>query len=312
MTKKILAIILMACSVIGAFGENVTRKQAQKIADTFFNTSYGIHMAPSSYVWNGRQLTTNRLFAPFYVFNHPKGGFVIISAESKAFPILGYSRTGKFEREKLTEEEQEWLKKFAMEIELIRYDSRVPTQAMKAWQDIPMHITKMLENPYDTPEFDSLSSHRKEILEQIDRRNNSVIMPSAVEFDIYDPDKYRDYNLDDVLAPAADDAEIPFSFYEDFIKEIAREKEMREAGLEEILAPTKPVVSILGGAHYSIKFPQQIVMTRIYSMQGARMQERYYKATDTVNADISSLPQGFYALLALGEDGHVYGIKIYR
>lgn len=309
--KIVLYMVLICTACFSVNAENVTRKQAQKIAETFFNASYGMYVAPPSYVWNGRQLTTNRLFSPFYVFNHPKGGYVIISSDSKAYPILAYSRTGKFDKDKLTEEEREWLKKFAMEIELIRYDSRSPEKAMYAWQNMPQYISDILENPYNSEEFNNLSETRKDILEQIDRRNNSVVMPSAVEFDIYDPDRYRDYTLDDVLAEA-DEYEVPFSFYENFIKEIEAEKIAREASLEEILSPQTPVVSILGGAHYSIQFPQNITLARIYSMQGARMQEKYYKDTNSIAIDISSLPSGFYALMVLGKDGKVYGLKLYR
>lgn len=47
-------------------------------------------------------------------------------------------------------------------------------------------------------------------------------------------------------------------------------------------------------------------------MQGEKMLERYFKNTDTVNVDLSALPVGFYATIALGDDGRVYGLKIYR
>lgn len=40
--------------------------------------------------------------------------------------------------------------------------------------------------------------------------------------------------------------------------------------------------------------------------------ERYYRDTDTVNIDLSSLPSGFYVMMALGDDGRVYGLKLYR
>lgn len=313
--KVFKSVIFIIFSVIifssgqKVYAENVTQKQALKIAETFFNAASGEHLAAPKLAWNGRQLTTDRLFAPFYIYNHPKGGFVIISADSKAYPILGYSRTGKFERDKLTEKETELLKKFAHEIELIRYDSRIPERAIAAWQNLPLYINKILNNPYDSPEFEALDETQKELIEEIDRRNNSIMMPTAVEFEIYNPDNYRDYTLDDVTAETED---IPFKFYEDFIEEIAGEERARMAFFDEIISPSKPVVVYSGGAHYTIRFPEQISMIRIYGMQGSKMMERYFRDTDVVNLDISSLPAGFYAMLALSDDGHVYGMKLFR
>lgn len=303
-------IILLICFTCAPYvnAENVTQKQAIQIAQTFFNAVYGEKVAVPKLIWNGKQLTTDRLFSPFYIYNHPKGGFVIISADSKAYPILGYSKSGKFERDKLTENETDLLKHYAREIELIRYDSRIPERAVSAWQNLPLYINKILNNPYDTPEFYSLSQEQRDNLEEIDRRNNSIMMPSAIEFILYNPDNFRDYNLEDVLG----EEEIPFKFYEDFINEIAREERERLASFDEIISPSKPTVIYSGGAHYTIKFPNDIKMISIYGMQGSKMLEKYFRNTDVVNIDISSLPVGFYALLALGEDGHIYGMKLFR
>lgn len=310
--KLTMILIVTGCAIAQPFtaiAENITQKEAAKIAQIFFNAASGESLSAPKMVWNGRQLTTDRLFVPFYVYNHPKGGFVIVSADSKAYPILGYSKTGKFESDKLIDNEKELLKKYAHEIELIRYDSRIPERAVSSWQNLALYINKMLTNPYDTPEYESLNEEQKDNIEAIDRRNNSIMMPSAIEFDLYNPDNYRDYTLDDVTV---DSEEIPFKFYEDFIEEIENENKYRLAALDEIISPSKPTVIYSGGAHYTIKFPQNIRLVRIYSIQGSKMIERYFKDTDTVNLDISSLPVGFYALLALSEDGHIYGLKVFR
>lgn len=307
--KGLLVCVAILTSMPNGKAENVTQKQAMQIAQTFFNQIYGEVVVSPKLDWNGRQLTTDRLFAPFYIYNHPRGGFVIIPADSKAYPIIGFSKTGKFDRSKLNDQETELLKKYAREIELIRYDSRIPQNALYAWQNLPLYVNKILNNPYNTPEFESLTEQQKENLEEIDRRNNAIMLPSAVEFKLYDPDLYRDYTLDDVTA---EQEEIPFKFFEDFINEIKTEQSMRLAELDEIISPTKPVIVSTTGAHYTIRFPQNIDLIRIYNMQGMRVMERTFKDNDLINLDISSLLAGFYAMLALGDDGHVYGIKLYR
>ena len=101
-----IGIISAILGAVGLFpvvikGETVSQKQAMGIAQTFFNTLYGEVTAPPKFVWNGRQLTTDRLFNPFYIYNSPKGGFVIISAENKAYPILAYGKNTAFSRDQL-------------------------------------------------------------------------------------------------------------------------------------------------------------------------------------------------------------------
>lgn len=283
-----------------------------RVAQTFFNALYGEVTAPPKLVWNGRQLTTDRLFNPFYIYNSPKGGFVIISGENKAYPLLAYSRDNIFSREKLGEDENNLLKQYAREIELIRYDSRIPTSALHAWQNMASYIDKTIRNPYNSSEYNNLTDERKEKIESIDRRNGWIVMPAAVEFILFNPDDYRDLTLDDLLEDSDEGEEIPFSFYEDFLETVRRENTAREMELEEMLSPTKPVIKSLGGGHFEVSFPETVKLVRVYGMNGALGTERYFRETQVVNLDISSLVPGFYAGLVLSDSGKIYGFKLYR
>ncbi|MDE6340224.1 MAG: Spi family protease inhibitor [Muribaculaceae bacterium] len=311
--KKFIAIIVAACigGLSSVHAETVSRKEANALAQKFFNTAYGEVTAPPQMVWNGRQLTTDRLFSPIYVYNSPKEGYVIISGENKAFPILAYSTKRKFEREKLTEAELKYLEKYAKEIELIRYDPRMPVSAIDAWQNINDYIVKVLETPYNTQEYKGISEARQEELEMIDRTGNQIFMPSAIEFHYYDPEDYRDLTLDDI-AVEEDDDEIPFSFYENFIKEIKREEQERDINFEELIAPTRPVINVIGGGHFEITYPESIKMMRVYALNGMQMLEKYYKDTQVMNLDMEGVASGFYVGLSLSDSGKVYGFKLYR
>lgn len=306
-----ILISLFACVAVpaAAHAETVSRKEANSIAGTFFNAAYGEVTAPPQMVWNGRQLTTDRLFSPIYVYNSPKGGYLIISGENKAYPILAYSKVRKFDKDKISDDEKEVLKTYAREIELIRYDPRIPAKAMEAWRNIPEYISAVLASPYDSDEYRALGEERKDMLESLARSGNQILMPSAVEFSLYDPDAYRELTLDDVTA--ADD-EIPFKFYEDFIREVSRENRERDIKLEEIVSPSRPVVKALGGGHFEISFPENIRMMRIYTIGGMQMMEKYYKETSLMNIDMSVLGSGYYIGLALADSGNVFGFKLYR
>lgn len=147
-------IYLLAILLISIFGfetraETVSQKQAQRLAQQFFNEAAGRVVAPVKLVYNGRRLTTDRLFAPFYVYNNPSGGFVIISAENKAFPILGFSLKENFDPDKLTDSEKVLLKSLAREIEYVRYDSDIPYQAIEAWGNYPGYVYDVLKAYYN-------------------------------------------------------------------------------------------------------------------------------------------------------------------
>lgn len=142
----LVAALLFAA---GANAETVTQKQALGIAEKFFNAARGLKMAPPKMVYNGRRLTTNHLFSPFYVFNHPTGGFVVIAAENKAFPILSYNFKENFDPNNMDEGTKMLLTLYALHIERIRYDSRVPEEAIKAWENISGDIYSVISAQYD-------------------------------------------------------------------------------------------------------------------------------------------------------------------
>ena len=127
--------------------ETVRQKDAKVMAQKFFNESRGYVTPPVSYVYNGKDLTAQRLFTPFYVYNSPSGGFVVISAENKAFPILGYSLKEKFDKDRMTPMVRDILTEFSRDIEMIRYDSRIPSDAIDQWATYPEVVFDMLKNP---------------------------------------------------------------------------------------------------------------------------------------------------------------------
>lgn len=164
----IIAIIaaLTALSPV-ASAETVSQRQASQLAQTFFNEANGRVMAPVKMVYNGRRLTTGRLFVPFYVYNLPAGGFVIISAENKTFPILGYSLTESFDPDKLGEKAKALLTSYARDIEMIRYDSRMPEKAIAAWQDYPHYVRSILEAKYEATDPTISAEEARERLDYV-------------------------------------------------------------------------------------------------------------------------------------------------
>lgn len=152
MAVLVCAVLVMTVSGgVEARAETVSQRQASEIAGLFFNAAKQQVMSPPKMVYNGRRLTTNRLFVPFYVYQHPTGGWVIISAENKAYPILAYSLTDKFEEGDMAQ--RALLEQYARHIELVRYDSSVTEKAIAAWGDIKHHIYEVLTAQYDVTDL---------------------------------------------------------------------------------------------------------------------------------------------------------------
>lgn len=161
-------LAIAACIAPGGLhAEIVTQKKAMTMAQQFFNQAYKEPTAPVKMVYNGKRLTTDRLFTPFYVYNQPRGGFVIISAENKTFPILAYSLQSNFDPDALTDSERAWLQSYAWDIELIRYDSRIPDEAVKAWADYPHYLASLLDAPYNSTDPRITIEESSSVLDEI-------------------------------------------------------------------------------------------------------------------------------------------------
>ena len=275
--------------------ETVSQKEASRMAHTFFNAAYGEVVAKPTLVYNGKKLTTDRLFSPYYIYNEPRGGFVIISAENKAMPILGYSMRGSFDPERMDSVTRELLTDYARDIEYVRYDSRIPSEAIASWNYYRDYLGDVLSGRYE------LSDFRLELENHPDWRMREY----ATEFGSLDEPVDDDITEEEV-------EERPFSLYEDFVAETRAEELQRQALLEDKIHPSEPVVRSIGGGHFEIVLPEEVVMARVYNLEGTQVETRTFKGTQTAEVSLDAEPRGFYFVVLNGESGKPYGIKLWK
>ena len=117
---RIKLCILLACWTLCLWAERIPEKQARKIATEFFQ-----HNKPQLAVSNLRMVLDGETPASraagvdpaFYVYNNPNGkGFVIISGDDIAQPILGYSFENEFLAEQLPEHIEGWMESLKKQI----------------------------------------------------------------------------------------------------------------------------------------------------------------------------------------------------
>lgn len=73
----------------------------------------------------------------YYVFNHGKEGFVIVGADDRCTPIIGYSTNGSFDESRLPTNMAQWLKGCASDIERgIRANAPDDESHKKQWDEL--------------------------------------------------------------------------------------------------------------------------------------------------------------------------------
>jgi len=139
-----------------AQAKHVTIETAQSVAQKFFSSSTGDITLRSSLASsftltytaqkeasdvNLRSAQTGVDDVYFYVFNLPGGeGFIIIAADDRAYPILGYSLRGAFDYDGSPQNFVQWMNSCQEEIEKGLHDNQ-PLDANPAWQKIGTEIT---------------------------------------------------------------------------------------------------------------------------------------------------------------------------
>lgn len=111
------------------FAERVDPETARKVATTFLNNN-GAKAAQLT------DLSKAAGYANLYIFNGEEG-FVVLSADDRVQPILGYSLTGKFVVEGMPEHISSWLQGYSDEIQYaIDHQIRATIKTTQLWNDL--------------------------------------------------------------------------------------------------------------------------------------------------------------------------------
>ena len=133
----------------------VDSAEAAKIALNFYkqnnvaNVVNGLPVREAKPDKNFRNITSATTFKNFYIFNADDGGFVIVSADDRAVPVLGYSDNGFINAGNLPENFKWWLGEYEREIDYaivndIAADEVIKEEwaALRAGQPIPLREAK--------------------------------------------------------------------------------------------------------------------------------------------------------------------------
>ena len=111
------ALFILLLSVVGMTKANpVDMSTAREVGMKFMNTNTNTPLRSIDDLQHVTTYNINRGDAAFYVFNTPNG-FVIVSADDCATPILGYSNEGQFDMENIPIQLQDYLQGFVEQIQ---------------------------------------------------------------------------------------------------------------------------------------------------------------------------------------------------
>lgn len=152
--KITLLVIALSIASLSIFAEVVNLNKARKAAKNAYAERAGIKQ--SKIVFNEVHAISNEKGDPYYyIFNLENNkGFIIISAEDKTVPVLGYSETGYYDVNNENPSLAWWMGEYRNAIEFtreqkIKENSEVDDQWLKYTQDfsefVPSKITKGVE-----------------------------------------------------------------------------------------------------------------------------------------------------------------------
>ena len=112
MKRNFLSILALFVALL-AWASPVDQQTAEQTARQFFNKRSGKKAAPLKAVSMKERLLKSASVgdAPYYIFNIGDGdGFVIVSGDDAAIPVLGYSDKGTFDWENMPDNLREWMR----------------------------------------------------------------------------------------------------------------------------------------------------------------------------------------------------------
>ena len=145
MKKSLTFLMLMLCCIGVVFAKPVDSELAKKVALNFLKSTEKVAAADLT-VEDFKDITATTPFHEFYVFSiHEGRGFILVSGDDRALPILGYSLNNPFVSESMPENARWWLGTYEEQISQIR------TQGIEPSQETSSQWRSLLENSgYET------------------------------------------------------------------------------------------------------------------------------------------------------------------
>lgn len=148
--RKIFIALSLFCA-LGLSAENVSQDQAKQIAEDFLRQGRSRAAVSLRMVYDGESSASRSSGqAPaLYVFdNEGRNGFVVVSGDDAAYPILGYSYDGDFPEGQLPENFESWLQDMEKQVNYLRKQG-APTMVGSRAEDVGSVVKQLNTAKWD-------------------------------------------------------------------------------------------------------------------------------------------------------------------
>ncbi len=141
--KKTPLLIFCALLLCGSLhAKPVDANKARQVASAFLNRVNANEGKPFALT----DITSQTSYTEFYVFTLGETGFILVSADDVAIPILGYSTTSRFVTKDMPENVAAWYEDYEREIRTLKQVLGPDNDPAPGWE--------IMENPTDLPRID--------------------------------------------------------------------------------------------------------------------------------------------------------------
>ena len=116
-----------------AWAQRVSRETAHRVAETFFSQNTRTGQGQPTHF---EDVTANTPFQNFYIFS-ADSGFLLVAADERVRPILGYSKTNRFDTDDMPENLRWWLEGYDAKIQTVRENAIPATNEIsEEWRNL--------------------------------------------------------------------------------------------------------------------------------------------------------------------------------
>ena len=134
--KRLILVIVFAAHCVLMYAQQVNYNVAKNIAESFIAVKKGNMQKSNSAVSHEHTVYGETGIPLFFIFNFEGGGFVIVSANKNAEPVLAYSTTNAFLMGGVNPAAENWINGYAQGISYAIETHAVPTpETASRWND---------------------------------------------------------------------------------------------------------------------------------------------------------------------------------
>lgn len=136
---SVLILVFISIFTLGGFSQSVSKEDAQNLGKAFINHN----LAAFNYEKTKSVVEDYFTFKSIdnqpiiHVFNYQDGGFILVSADKRAAPILGYSFESQLDINNIAPATEAWINSYALQIEeIIKNNYESCERIDEMWYDI--------------------------------------------------------------------------------------------------------------------------------------------------------------------------------